>query len=132
MGSNIKNNCNIVYSCQYPVVWCPKYRRQVLINGVEPRLKKFINQTAQEFQATVIELEGMPDHAPQLYEANPQFSIYRLLRYQKGCSSRLLRQEIPRLHSRLPTLWTHLYFVATMGGAPLAVIKQYLENQKGV
>ena len=46
----------------------------------------------------------------------------------KGRSSRLLRQEFPRLRSRLPTLWTHSDFVGTVGGSPLAVVKPYLEN----
>jgi putative transposase len=50
----------------------------------------------------------------------------------KGSSSRLLRQEFPHLKSRLPTLWTHSYFVSTVGGAPIAVLKQYIENQKTV
>jgi putative transposase len=63
---------------------------------------------------------------------DPQFGIHRLVRNLKGRSSRLLRQEFPWLRSRLRALWTHWYFVATVGGAPLAVIKQYIENQKGV
>jgi putative transposase len=132
MGSNIKTNWNVVYAHKYPVVWRPTYRRKVLINGVEPRLKEIIYPTAQEFQAVVIELEGMPDHVHLLCEVDPQFGIQHLVRYRKGCSSRLLRQEFPWLRSRLPTLWTNSYFVATVGGAPLAVIKQSSENQKGV
>jgi REP element-mobilizing transposase RayT len=55
-----------------------------------------------------------------------------LVRSIKSRSSRLLRQEFPRLKSRLPTLWTNAYFVSTVGGAPLEVIKQYIENQKRV
>lgn len=50
----------------------------------------------------------------------------------KGRSSRLLRQEFPSLKRRLPTLWTNAYFVATVGGAPLSIIKQYVENQRNV
>lgn len=114
------------------MVWCPKYRRKVLVNSVDMRLKEIIHPTAQEFRATVIELEVMPDHVHLLCEVDPQFGIHRLVRYLKGRSSRLLRQEFPWLRSRLPALWTNSYFVATVGGAPLAVIKQYIENQKGV
>ena len=132
MCSDFKTNCNVVYSCKYHVVWCPKYRRKVLVNGVDMRLKEIIHQTAQEFRATVIELEVMPDHVHLLCEVDPQFGIHRLVRNLKGRSSRLLRQEFPWLRSRLPKLWTNSYFVATVGGAPLAVIKQYIENQKGV
>ena len=99
---------------------------------MDKRLKEIIQQTANEIQATVIELEITPDHVHLLCEIDPQFGVHRLVRYLKGCSSRLLRQEFPWLRSRLPTLWTHSYFVATVGGAPLAIIKQYIENQKNV
>ena len=132
MCSCFKTNSNVVYSCKYHVVWCPKYRRKVLVNSVDMRLKEIIHQTAQEFRPTVIELEVMPDHIHLLCEVDPQFGIHRLVRDLKGHSSRLLRQEFPWLRSRRPTLWTHLYFVATVGGAPVVVIKQYIENQKGV
>lgn len=74
----------------------------------------------------------MPDHVHLLCEVDPQFGIHRLVKNLKGRSSRLLRQEFPWLRSRLPTLWTNSYFVATVGSAPLSVIKQYIENQKSV
>jgi putative transposase len=132
MCSYFKTNRNVVYSCKYHGIWCPKYRRKVLVNSVDMRLKEIIHQTAQEFRAIVIELEVMPDHVHLLCEVDPQFGIHRLVRNLKGRSSRLLRQEFPWLRSRLPTLWTNSYLVATVGGAPLVVIKQYIENQKGV
>lgn len=74
----------------------------------------------------------MPDHVHVLVEIDPQFGIVKLVRYMKGRSSRLLRMEFSWLKSRLPTLWTNSYFVATVGGAPLSAIKQYIENQKNV
>lgn len=133
MRTNVryKSNRNIVYSCKYHVVWCPKYRRPVLVDGVDERLKEIIHQTAAELQCEVIELEIMPEHVHLLCEVDPQFGIHKLVKRLKGRSSRLLRQEFPWLKSRLPTLWTNSYFVATVGGAPLAVVKQYIENQKG-
>ena len=67
-----------------------------------------------------------------LCEVDPQVGVHRLVRNLQGRSSRLLRQEFPWLRSRLPTLWTHSYFVSTVGGAPLSIIKQYIENQKNV
>jgi putative transposase len=126
-----KSNRNIVYSCKYHIIWCPKYRRPVLKDGVDGRLREILHQTAEELQAEMIELEIMPDHVHLLCEVDPQFGIHKLVKRLKGRSSRLLRQEFPRLKSRLPTLWTNSYFVATVGGAPLAVIKQYIEQQKG-
>jgi putative transposase len=74
----------------------------------------------------------MPDHVHLLVEVDPQFGIHRLIRRIKGRSSRLLREEFPVLRSWLPSLWTHSYFVSTVGGAPLEIIKQYIEQQKRV
>lgn len=127
-----KSNLNVVYSCKYHVVWCPKYRRGVLNNGIDLRLKEIIQNTISEFKADLIELEVMPDHVHLLVEVDPQFGIHRLIKAIKGRSSRILRDEFKSLKSRLPTLWTNSYFVATVGGAPLALAKQYIENQKNV
>jgi putative transposase len=127
-----KSHNNVVYFCQYHVVWCPKYRRAVLIDGVDTRLKTIIQDICTEFSAELLQLEVMPDHVHLLVEVNPQYGIHRLVRQLKGRSSRLLRQEYPWLRSRLPTLWTNAYFVSTVGGAPLEVIKQYIEQQRRV
>lgn len=132
MERKFKSNSNIVYSCKYHVIWCPKYRRKVLIEGVDVRLKQILQEVCNEFKAEMIEIEVMPDHVHVLVEIDPQFGIVKLVRYMKGRSSRLLRMEFPWLKSRLPTLWTNSYFVATVGGAPLSAIKQYIENQKNV
>jgi putative transposase len=125
-----KSNNNVVYSCKYHVVWCPKYRRSVLVNGVDKRLKRIILDTAKEHRAEVLELEVMPDHVHVLIEVDPQYGVHRLVRQLKGRSSRILRSEFPSLATRLPTLWTNSDFVSTVGGSPLAVVKQYIENQK--
>lgn len=127
-----KTNNNVCYSCKYHVVWCPKYRRKVLVGGVDTRLKELLLQTAAEHAADIIEMEVMPDHVHLLLEVDPQYGIHKVVKQMKGRSSRILRQEFPWLKSRLPTLWTNSYFVSTVGGAPLAVIKQYIENQKYV
>ena len=128
----MRTNNNVAFVCKYHVVWCPKYRRDVLVRGVDVRLKVIIREVCVEFDAELIELEVMPDHVHLLVDVDPQFGIHRLIKMIKGRSSRLLRQEFPWLRSRLPTLWTNSYFVATVGGAPLKIIKQYIENQKSV
>ena len=125
-----KSNNNIVYSCKYHVVWCPKYRRKVLIDGVDSRLKELIIQICQEIQADIIEMEIMPDHLHLLIEVDPQFGIHKAIKLIKRRTSRILRQEFPYLKTKLPTLWTNSYFVSTVGGAPMAVIKEYVANQK--
>ena len=127
-----KSNNNIVYSCKYHVVWCPKYRRKVLENGIDDRLKELIEEICAESDIQIIEMEIMPDHVHLLIEVDPQYGIHRAVKKIKGRTSRILRQEFPILVRRLPTLWTNSYFVSTVGGAPLAVIKQYIENQKNV
>jgi putative transposase len=127
-----KSNRNVYYSCKYHIVWCPKYRRKVLVETVAERLAQIIGEVCQEHEAEVLSLEIMPDHVHLLVECDPQFGIHRLVRLIKGRSSRFLRQEFPALKRKLPTLWTNSYFVSTVGGAPLSVIKQYIEHQKHV
>ena len=127
-----KSNSNIVYSCKYHVVWTPKYRRPVLINGVDKRLKTIITEVGEETSSEIIEMEVMPDHVHLLVEVDPQFGIHHLVKLIKGRSSNLLRDEFPWLKKKLPCLWTNSYFVSTVGGAPLEVIKQYIEQQKGL
>ena len=125
---DFKSNRHVLYSCKYHIVFCPKYRRKVLVGDVEKRLKEIIDQVVQEQACEVLELEVMPDHVHLLCEVDPQFGVHKFVKRIKGRSSRLLRQEFPQLKSRLPTLWTHSYFVSTVGGAPIAIMKQYIEN----
>ncbi len=127
-----KSNHNVVYSCTYPVVWCPKYRRGVLIPGVDARLKDIIHSVCNESRAELLTWEVMSDHVPLLVEVDPQDGIDRLVRAIKGRSSRLLGLEYAWLKSRLPSLGTHSSVVSTVGGAPLEVITQYIENHKRV
>ena len=127
-----KSNRNIVFSCNYHVVFCPKYRRPVLVDGVDERFKEIAWEVAGELGFEIAEMEVMPDHVHLLVEVDPQYGIHRAVRLIKGRSSRLLRDEYPWLKSRLPTLWTNSYFVSTVGGAPLKTVRQYIENQKHV
>jgi putative transposase len=130
MEREVRSNHHVTYDCHYHVVWCPKYRRKVLVNGADVRLKQIIAEVCQEHDAIVEEVEVMPDHVHLLVSVDPQLGIHRLVRLIKGRSSRFLRQEFPRLKTRLPTLWTNSYFVSTTGGAPLELVKQYIEGQK--
>jgi len=127
-----KLNNNVVYSCKYHVIWCPKYRRPVLVDQIEHRLKEIIQDIANNHDSEILELEVMPDHVHLLVEVDPQYGVHKLIKSMKGVSSRTLRAEFPALKSRLPTLWSNSYFVSTVGGAPLEIVKQYIENQKNV
>lgn len=125
-----KSNNNIVYSCKYHVVWCPKYRRKVLVGDIEARLKELIQKTCIEIKVDIIEMEIMPEHVHLLIEVDPQYGVHKVIKLIKGRSSFYLRKEFKSLTTKLPTLWTNSYFISTVGGAPLNVIKQYIENQK--
>lgn len=127
-----RSNRNIVYSCKYHVVWCPKYRRKVLVDGIDVRFKELAEEVCGKLHIDLIEMEVMPDHVHLLLEVDPQFGIHRAVKQIKGYTSRVLRSEFPTLRSRLPSLWTNSYFVSTVGGAPLSIMKQYIENQKNV
>ncbi len=125
-----KSNNNVVYSCKYHVVWCPKYRRKVLTGEIETRLKEVITNTCLEIKVDIIEMEIMPNHVHLLIEVDPQYGVHKAIKQIKGRSSFLLRKEFKSLTTKLPTLWTNSYFISTVGGAPLSIIKQYIENQK--
>src|ERR1700704_881947 len=130
VGVTLRTNANIAFQCAYHVVWCPKYRRRVIGGQMEQRLKEIIAEVIAEKGAWLIELETMPDHVHLLVEVDPQLGVHKLVKAIKGRSSRLLREEFPWLKSRLPSLWTNSYLVATVGGAPLSVIKRYVQTQK--
>lgn len=125
-----KSNNNIVYSCKYHIVWCPKYRRKILVGNVEIRLKELILESCANMYVDIIEMEIMPDHVHILIEVDPQFGVHKVVKNIKGKTSRILRDEFPELKTKLPTLWTNSYFISTIGGAPLEVVKQYIESQK--
>lgn len=129
-NTNYKSNQNIVYSCKYHVVWCPKYRRKVLIDGVEKRLKQLILEVCSRIKAEILELEVMPDHVHILLDVDPQFGVHKVVKTIKGHTSRILRDEYPHLKTKIPTLWTNSYFVSTIGGAPLEAVKRYIESQR--
>lgn len=125
-----KSNNNIVFSCKYHIVWCPKYRRKVLVGDVEKRLKEIINELALELNVEIIEMETDKDHIHILIDIDPQFGVIKFIRLAKGRSSKLLRDEFQHLKTKLPTLWTNSSFISTVGGAPLEIVKQYIENQQ--
>ncbi|WP_069790556.1 IS200/IS605 family transposase [Cyanobacterium sp. IPPAS B-1200] len=127
-----QSNRNITYNCQYHVVWCVKYRKKLLVGEIETRLKQIVLKVAEELQAEIVEMETDQDHIHLLIRCDPQFGIHKIVKRMKGRSSRLLRAEFKILRTRLPSLWTNSYFVSTVGGAPLAVIKQYIKDQQKV
>lgn len=128
---DIRGNNNVVYVCRYHVVFCPKYRRNVLTPPIDERLKVILSEQIERWGQELIEMEVLPDHVHLLVGCDPQFGIHRLVKLLKGHSSHALRVEFPALKRRLPSLWTNSYFVSTVGGVTLETLKRYVENQKG-
>jgi len=123
---------HLVWSCQYHVIFCPKYRRKVLIDGIDVRLKEIIFMNQDVYGYKILEIEVMPDHVHLLIEVNPKIGIHRIVSLIKGSTSNMLRKEFPTLKSKLPTLWTNGKFISTVGSVSLETVKKYIEDQKNV
>lgn len=123
---------SIMYSCQYHVIFCPKYRRKVLIDAVAARLKELVLSKQAEYGYSVIEMEVLPEHVHLLLDVDPREGINVVVGKIKGFTSHELRNEFPWLKKRLPTLWTRSKFISTVGAVTLAVVQQYIEQQKNV
>jgi len=131
--NKIYNSDNhIIYSCQYHVVFCPKYRRSVLVDGIDIRLKELIINKQEEYKYKILDMEVMPNHVHLLLDVNPKVGIFTIVNHIKGYTSHELRKEFPSLTRRLPTLWTQSKFISSVGAVTLEVVKKYIENQKGV
>lgn len=125
-----KSNSNIVYDCKYHIIWCPKYRKQVLIGDVERMLKNILPRKAEELGAEIIEMETDTDYVHLLISCDPKFGIHKVVKGLKGFSSKVLRENFPHLKSTMPSMWTNSYFCRTVGSISLEVVKQYIENQQ--
>ena len=121
-----------VHFMGYHFVWCPKYRRQVLVGYIAKRTEELIRQKAKELNCKIIALEIMPDHIHLFIQGTPQISPNSLIGQIKGYTSRILRKEYKELRTRLPTLWTRSYFVSTHGHISDKMIEKYIEEQKGM
>ena len=122
----------IVYKNQFHIIFCPKYRRKVLINGIDIRLKEILYDIAKQKNIEIKALEIMPDHVHMFIEFDPRLMLHKIIKDFKGISSRILREEFPSLKTRLPNMWTRSYFSCSIGHISEETIKQYIENQKNV
>jgi putative transposase len=124
-------NAGVVFSLKYHLVWCPKYRRPVLVKRVDRRLKELLHEKAGALDMTIHTLEVMPDHVHLFLEADPTLCVTEIVNRLKGFTSHQLREEFPFLRSRLPTLWSRSYYAGSVGSVSEAVVRKYIENQKG-
>ena len=126
-----RTNAHYVYSCRYHIIFCPKYRRSVLVDGVDDRLKELIQEYADNNDIGVLGMEVMPDHVHLLLDCPLDLAPITIVKKIKQLSAYHLKQEFPWLKSRLPCLWTRNAFVASVGSASMETVKAYILNQKG-
>lgn len=131
--SKVHHGRGYIYSIQYHIVWCVKYRRKVLITVVENRLKEILNKIAEDNNFNIELMEGDLDHIHLLIECSPQHYIPDIMKALKGVSARLLMKEYSSyLKSKLweGHLWNPSYFVATVSENTEEQIRNYISSQK--
>jgi putative transposase len=112
----------------YHIVFCPKYRRHILVDAIKKRLEEIIRDVALENGWEIIAKEVMPDHVHLFVSADTRTRPEIVVKRFKGRSSRYLRNEFPEL-LKMPTLWTRSYFLSTAGNVSASTIKKYIEQQ---
>ena len=114
------------------LVFVTKYRRDVFSKTILNDLKETFNSVCQDFEAELVEFDGEDDHVHLLINYPPKVSIVKLVNSLKGVSSRMIRKKnYPSIKAKLwgNMLWSPSYFAASCGGAPLEIIKQYIQQQ---
>jgi putative transposase len=132
MDNKYTHKEGLVYLNQYHVIFCPKYRRKVLVDEVAKDLEEIFYEVAKEKEIEIKALEIMPDHVHMFISFDPRQPLHELIKLFKGRSSNILRDRYPKLKSRIPSLWTRSYFCCTIGHVSEATIKKYIEDQKTV
>ncbi len=125
----VNSNKN-VYNLGYHIIWCPKYRRKVLINDIELKLRDIIIAKCKELDCHVHELNIMPDHIHLFVKTKPTIAPHFLVQQIKGISSRILRNEFKELKSKLPSMWTRSYLIESVGHISQETIEKYIQEQK--
>lgn len=131
MSNKYKYNSGCVYNVKYHLVWCPKYRRKVLVGGVEVRLKELLYSKADQLGIQIEAIEIMPDYVYVFITGTPMVAIQHIVNQLKGYSSRIMRSEFKELRTRLPTLWSRSYYAGTVGHVSEDTIRKYIADQKG-
>ena len=128
---NVKRTRHAVYNITYPLVWCPKYRRKVLVQPIAERLEQLIRAKVTELGGETVALEIQPDPVHLFAGFPPTWAVPQIMHRIKGYTAYELRREFPWLKSRLPSLWTRSYYVGTAGEVSAETIRRYIEAQKG-
>ena len=121
-----------VYSLQYHIVWCTKYRRKVLKDGADSDCKELLYSLAEEYRFEITAMEVMPDHIHLLVNAAPQFCIPDMIKIMKGGTARKLFLLHPEMKKQLwgGHLWNPSCCVVTVSDRSREMVEQYIESQK--
>ena len=128
MVNKISDN-HRVYNIAYHITWIPKYRKHILCDNIEESLKLYLFEKAKQLNIKIEAFEIMPDHIHLFIKSNPNLSITFIIQQLKGYTSFKLRKQFPFL-KRIKSLWTHSYYVETIGIISEPTIKKYIEMQK--
>ncbi len=121
-----------VYSLQYHIVWCTKYRKKVLSNGIDDDIKGYLNELAKEYSFSILAMEVMPDHIHILVDCKPQFFPSDMIKILKGNTARWLFMKHPELKKQLwgGHLWNPSYCIVTVSDRSFEQVKHYIDSQK--
>ena len=130
-ANNFRRGRHCVSQIHVHLVFVTKYRRKVFNAESIAMLTEIFSKVTHDFGAELVECDGERDHVHLLIHYPPSVSVSKLTNSLKGVSSRLLRQQQPSIqqHYWRGVLWSPSYFAASCGGAPLEIIKQYIEQQ---
>lgn len=131
-SNDIRHGRHCVFNLHIHLVFVTKYRRSVFTKAVLEDLKEFFASVCQDFEAELVEFDGEKDYVHLLINYPPKVSVSRLVNSLKGVSSRLIRKKrYACIQDKLwaGALWSPSYFAASCGGAPISIIKQYIEQQ---
>ncbi len=121
-----------VYSLQYHLVWCTKYRKKVLKNGIDTECKEMLQNLAEEYKFQILVMEVMPDHIHLLVDCKPQFYISDMIKIMKGNLARQMFLAHPELKKELwgGHLWNPSYCAITVSDRSRDQVLAYIEGQK--
>jgi putative transposase len=131
-SNKIRRGRTCVFGMHVHLVFVAKYRKAVFTKAILKELSEIFQNVCKDFEATLVEFEGENDHVHLLINYPPKLAVSRLVNSLKGVSSRLLRKnQHPTIQKAFwkGILWSPSYFAGSCGGAPISVIKQYIENQ---
>jgi len=130
--NDIRHGRHCIYNIHVHLVFVTKYRRKVFDKKAIDRLRELFSGICEDFEAELVEMDGEQDHVHLLLHYPPKVSVSMLVNSLKGASSRVLRRERPDIAKRYyykGALWSPSYFAASCGGAPLSIVRRYIEQQ---